>query len=232
MLVGGEHAEGDRLVRGAFDLARAAHADAMPVREKLRHHHRVIRRVAAPAVVVRVEDRGQVQRLYRLAHEVRQMALGEPVVQARRHQRRLVGVIRTEVSLVFHARHYSMAVKWYSDRLLAPPSLAARVTLWPIAYSPRLPLLAPPSAHHGFAAGGNHQQEYCAGDGSSCGSARIRPARLRVYPDRLCQHPSCCGWGAVEYRPDFTAGTSTRGRPDGQIHNRLIAALFCRESPK
>ena len=118
MLVGGEHAEGDRLVRGAFDLARAAHADAMPVREKLRHHHRVIRRVAAPAVVVRVEDRGQVQRLYRLAHEVRQMALGEPVVQARRHQRRLVGVIRTEVSLVFHARHYSMAVKWYSDRLL------------------------------------------------------------------------------------------------------------------
>ena len=127
MLVGREHAEGHDLVRGALDLARAANADAIPIRKKLRHHHRMIRRITALAAVIRVEDRRQIEFHDRLAHEIRQVPFGEPVVQAGRQQHRLIRVIRTKVCLVVHARHYSMAVKWYSDRLLAAIALQPRM---------------------------------------------------------------------------------------------------------
>ena len=103
--------ERNLVVRRLLDLARASHADTVPVRQQLRHHHGVIRRTAALAAVVRIDNRRQIEFLDRLTYEVREMVLRQPILQARRHQHHLVGLIRPKIVLVVHARIHTMLVK-------------------------------------------------------------------------------------------------------------------------
>ena len=91
-----QHPKRQVLVQPALNLARAEHARGVTVDQHLDHHGRVERLVAcAPTFVTRIE-RLEVQRIDRVANEVGQMPLGQPVLQRRRQQHlllRFVGAV-------------------------------------------------------------------------------------------------------------------------------------------
>jgi hypothetical protein len=65
----------------ALDLARAENAGGVAIDQHLDHHRWVERLVARTAACVPGIERLQVQRIDRVTDEVRQMPLGQPVLQ-------------------------------------------------------------------------------------------------------------------------------------------------------
>jgi hypothetical protein len=83
--------ERDVFEHAALDPTRRAHADTAAVHQHLRQHDRVIRRIAPFLVFVDRGDRRQIHVIDQVAHEVRQVTLGQPVPEARRQQQILLG---------------------------------------------------------------------------------------------------------------------------------------------
>ncbi len=77
-------------------LPRRKHPRRIPVDQHLHHHHRRIRRVPTTVPLIRRVKRQKVQIVHHLAHLVRQVPLGNPVVQLHRHQQLLIRLIRSK----------------------------------------------------------------------------------------------------------------------------------------
>ena len=91
-----QHPKRQVLVQPALNLARAEHARGVTVDQHLDHHGRVERLVACASTFVTRIERLEVQRIDRVANEVGQMPLGQPVLQRRRQQHlllRFVGAV-------------------------------------------------------------------------------------------------------------------------------------------
>jgi len=96
-LVGGDEADRDVFDQADLDLARRSRARGIGVDQK-RHHHLGVVGGATPAIgsAPRVE-RGQIEHVDHLDDEAGEVTLGEPLVDARRHQESLLSVARDEV---------------------------------------------------------------------------------------------------------------------------------------
>ena len=110
-----------------FKDYKDAYDEALAVEQHLDHHLRMVGRSAPPLLLVARGDVRQVQLLYNVGYEVRQMVLRQPLLQRRRQQQLLVRAIGA-VNLA-HRRLRSLDAgliipaivhqPWYSDGLLA-----------------------------------------------------------------------------------------------------------------
>jgi hypothetical protein len=94
-VAGGQHPERHVFDQPALNAAGREHADTVRVDEHLRHHHRVVRRVAPLVLLVHDGDGRQIQLVDQVADEECQVALRQPVSQTRRQQQILLGHVRT-----------------------------------------------------------------------------------------------------------------------------------------
>jgi hypothetical protein len=78
-----QHPKRQVLMQPALDLARAEHSSGVAVDQHLDHHGRMERLVARSASRIPGVERAQVKRVDRVADEVRQVPLGQPVLQRR-----------------------------------------------------------------------------------------------------------------------------------------------------
>ena len=92
--IGADHPERDVLLAAPLDPARGALPDRVGVQQQRDHHPRIVRRTAMPVGTVIGVHRAEIDLLDRVEHKPRQMPLGQPVAQARRHQPRLLAITR------------------------------------------------------------------------------------------------------------------------------------------
>ncbi len=92
-VVGSQHTKCDIFVQLPGDLARAEHSGGIRVDQHLDHHRRMERLVARTAAFVARVERLQVQAVNRVADEVGQVPLGQPVLQRLRQQYLLLGFV-------------------------------------------------------------------------------------------------------------------------------------------
>ena len=121
-----QHPEGHVLVELPGDLARAEHARGVAVDQHLDHHRRVKRLVARPVLVVAGVERAQIERVDRVADEVRQVPLGQPVLDRLGQQQHLLRFVREVVR--GHGRQTYLIPQSQSGTSLLPPRLLARRT--------------------------------------------------------------------------------------------------------
>jgi len=76
-----QHPKRQVLMQPALDLARTEHARGVTVDQHLDHHRRVERLVAGATAGIAGVERLEVQGIDRVADEVRQVPLGQPVLQ-------------------------------------------------------------------------------------------------------------------------------------------------------
>lgn len=100
-IAGAEHTECDILVQLPGDLARREYATGIRVQQHLDHHRRMKRLIARPAAGVAGVERAQIERVNRIADEIRQMAFGKPVLQCMQQQKLLLGIIREITGAIF-----------------------------------------------------------------------------------------------------------------------------------
>ncbi len=96
-LVGRDDAVGDVLLARALDGPRGALALGVGVEQERDHHRRVVGRAPVAVESVGGIERGQIHLLDRSEYEPREVILGQPIAQARGHQKRLLAVTRQEV---------------------------------------------------------------------------------------------------------------------------------------
>jgi hypothetical protein len=82
-VAGGQHAERHVFDQPPLDSPRRKNANAVGVHQHLRQHDGVIRRIAAFLVFVHGRNGRQVQLIDQITHKEREMALRQPVPQAR-----------------------------------------------------------------------------------------------------------------------------------------------------
>lgn len=80
---GGQDPVGDIVFQLGGDLARRDGAGGIGVDEYLEHHPRLMGLLAPAGAFVRRIERVQVKLVHQLADEIRQMVIGQPVMQAR-----------------------------------------------------------------------------------------------------------------------------------------------------
>jgi transposase len=86
MIARGQHPECNVFHQPALDPARTEHSHAVPVQQHLRHHQRVVRRLATLLVPIdRVHPR-KIQIVRHITDKVSQMVLRQPIAQARRQE--------------------------------------------------------------------------------------------------------------------------------------------------
>ncbi len=121
-LVGGDEAEGDVLHAPPLDQARGSRSGGVGVDEQGHHHLRVVGRSTPPIDSAPGVERRQVEGLHDRDDVPREVVLWQPVVQARRHQERLVPVAGNEV--VGHGSSERGELRW-CDSLEAPAAKPA-----------------------------------------------------------------------------------------------------------
>ena len=94
LLVGGDIAKGDRLMRRRLDAPARLNAGGVAVEEQAQHYRRVIRRRArAPGLP---GERRQIELIDDIDHEARQVVLGQPILHRGRQQIRRRAVYRSK----------------------------------------------------------------------------------------------------------------------------------------
>jgi hypothetical protein len=104
-VVGGDDAERDIVLAAPLDRARGPHTDRVAVDEQRDHHRRIVRRTTPPVVAIGRVERRQIHLGDCVQHEPREVALGQPLAQARRQQQLLLAITRDEV-----LRHHRMVL--------------------------------------------------------------------------------------------------------------------------
>ena len=92
-----QHPEGHVFVQLAGNLARAEDSRGVAVDQHLDHHRRVKGLVARAVLVVASMERTQIQRVHRVAYKVRQVPLGQPVLDRLGQQQHLLRFVRKVV---------------------------------------------------------------------------------------------------------------------------------------
>ncbi len=96
MLIGAEQPERNLLIRRPLDPTRRRHPHAIRVKQKPRHHRRMIRWLPAARAIISTVNRAKVQLLDHLTDNMRQVVFRQPIAKRERKQKLLIGVIRTE----------------------------------------------------------------------------------------------------------------------------------------
>ena len=96
VVVGRQHPEGDVLVEPLGHAPGRHHPGAVPVEQHLHHHPGMIGRAAPLLTLVAGGDGREVQLVQHVVDEISQMVLGQPLLQSRRQQQLLVGIVGTE----------------------------------------------------------------------------------------------------------------------------------------
>src|ERR1700686_5021792 len=97
MLIGSQIAEGDVIVGSLLYRPRTGYADAVPIEQEAREQKRVIRGEATTvaSLVLRIKGR-QVQLVHYVGHEPSQVVFGQPVLQRRSQQKRLIQIAHSK----------------------------------------------------------------------------------------------------------------------------------------
>jgi hypothetical protein len=95
--VGGDHPVGDVLAAVALDRARGALLGRIRIKQQRDHHRGLIGRAAVAVCAVVGVELVEVHLLDGLDHKPRQVVLGQPLAQRRRHQKRLLTSTLDEV---------------------------------------------------------------------------------------------------------------------------------------
>src|SRR5215207_9366285 len=100
-----DHAEGDVVAAAPLDRPRGPDTDRVGVDEQRHHHRRIVRRPTPTIIAITRIERRQVHLADGVEHEPREVALGQPLAQARRQQQLLLAITRDEV-----LRHHRMVL--------------------------------------------------------------------------------------------------------------------------
>jgi hypothetical protein len=96
-LVGRNHPERDIVTAVALDAPRRPDAGRVGVDEQRNHHRRIMRRPTMAILTVITVERIKIKLIDGLKHKPRQMALRQPLLQARRQQQLLITIAPEEV---------------------------------------------------------------------------------------------------------------------------------------
>ena len=96
-LVRGDHPERHIVDTGPLDHPRRTPPHGIRVKQQRHHHRRIVRRPPVPVLPVSRIERRQVHLRHGVDHKPRQMAVRQPLAQARRQQQLLLTVTRNEV---------------------------------------------------------------------------------------------------------------------------------------
>jgi hypothetical protein len=93
-LIGADHPRGDVLDTAALDPPRRPLPDRVAIQQQRDHHRRIVRRPAVTVGPVAAIERAQIELRDGVDHEPRQMAIRQPLAQARRQQQLLLAIAR------------------------------------------------------------------------------------------------------------------------------------------
>ena len=95
LVSGSKNSEGYILNEPFLDLPRRKHSDTIGIDQYLRHHSRMVRRLAAVVFFVNRFYFREIQLVDHITDKVNQVVLGKPITKAWRQQKHLIWTVRT-----------------------------------------------------------------------------------------------------------------------------------------